>query len=55
MQPPIQGFGEFRYFNGDFYSGNWMNSRRDGQGKCVYRNGSIFEGMWANDLWHGTG
>ena len=31
-----EGFGIYKYFNGDVYEGYWKNDRKNGKGKFVY-------------------
>ena len=51
------GKGTYRWKNGDFYEGNWMNGRREGSGGMSYkRNGkadSVVTGFWKKDLYVG--
>lgn len=44
-----QGYGTFKYNNGDVYTGNWYNNKRSGRGMCKYKNGDSYEGDWEND------
>ena len=44
-----QGYGTFKYNNGDVYTGVWANNKRDGYGTCKYKNGDTYEGYWKND------
>ena len=45
------GFGVFIWKNGDYYSGNWSNHRRNGWGLMHYaESGERFEGLWLNDI-----
>ena len=44
-----QGYGTFKYNNGDVYTGNWYNNKRSGRGTCKYKNGDTYEGDWKND------
>ncbi len=44
-----QGYGTFKYNNGDVYTGNWYNNKRSGRGTCKYKNGDAYEGDWKND------
>lgn len=44
-----QGYGTFKYNNGDVYTGNWYNNKRSGRGMCKYKNGDSYEGDWKND------
>ena len=36
------------YNNGDIYKGNWINDKKEGNGKMIYKNGYIYEGNWKN-------
>lgn len=54
-QKPQNGIGEFRFPNGDYYNGNWLNGMRHGQGKCQFMSGMLYEGEWVNDMFHGQG
>ena len=44
-----QGYGTFKYNNGDVYTGVWANNKRSGRGTCKYKNGDTYEGDWKND------
>lgn len=44
-----QGYGTFKYDNGDVYTGVWANNKRSGRGTCKYKNGDTYEGYWKND------
>ena len=44
-----QGYGTFKYDNGDVYTGVWANNKRSGRGTCKYKNGDTYEGDWKND------
>jgi len=50
---PTSGTQDYRYPNGDFYSGEFLNGCRHGKGKCIYRIGMEYDGEWLNDFWHG--
>lgn len=41
--------GTMRYANGDEYTGNWYDDKREGRGKMTYSDGTIYEGDWEND------
>ena len=43
------------YRNGDRYEGQWVNSRRHGQGKIYHKYGSYFEGNFKNNKEDGIG
>ena len=37
-----------------FFSGEWFEGMRHGQGKCKFINGDIYEGEWKEDKMHGN-
>ena len=43
------------YNNGDKYTGEWKNDKREGKGIMEYENGNIYDGEWKNDLKEGKG
>jgi|EP01046_Picozoa_sp_COSAG06_P014196 hypothetical protein len=52
------GKGKMRYVNGDRYDGQWVNTRREGQGKHKAKGGvhqGTYEGAWAKDMRSGAG
>ena len=50
-----QGYGTFKYDNGDVYTGTWYNNKRENEGTYTYRNGDTYKGYWKNDTcYHGT-
>lgn len=50
-----QGYGTFKYNNGDVYTGWWANNKRDNTGTCKYKNGDRYEGNWKDDTYDGHG
>ena len=50
-----QGYGTFKYNNGDVYTGNWYNNKRSGRGMCKYKNGDTYEGYWKDDTYDDYG
>ena len=50
-----QGYGTFKYNNGDVYTGWWANNKRDNTGTCKYKNGDRYEGNWKDDTYDGYG
>lgn len=44
-----QGYGTFKYNNGDVYTGTWYNNKRENEGTCTYNNGDTYKGYWKND------
>lgn len=41
--------------NGEYYSGEWKNDKRDGQGIWIPNNEDRYMGSFKNDLKHGRG
>lgn len=50
-----QGYGTFKYNNGDVYTGWWANNKRDNTGTCTYKNGDRYDGNWKDDTYDGHG
>jgi hypothetical protein len=46
----MSGKGVYKFANGDMYTGNFTNGKKNGVGKYNYANGDIYEGEWKNDL-----
>ena len=52
----MSGEGEYTYANGDQYTGNWINNKKEGRGVMIYKqNGEKYEGQWKNSKKHGNG
>jgi len=49
-----EGFGVMRCKDGQMYTGQWQNGKRNGQGTLFFENG-VFEGQWVDDYAHGVG
>ena len=50
------GKGIIYYENGNiFYEGDFVNGKREGNGKCFSENGDYYRGQWFNDKPHGKG
>lgn len=49
VQGVRQGYGTFKYNNGDVYTGTWYNNKRENEGTCTYKNGDTYKGYWKND------
>jgi hypothetical protein len=49
------GYGVYKYYNGDIYEGEFVDGRRHGDGEYLYTDGSIYRGQWRNDLKNGQG
>jgi len=43
------GHGSFRYKNGNLYTGQFSNGKRQGQGVLKFASGNRYEGDWKND------
>ncbi len=41
------GYGTYRYKNGDEYQGQWTNNQQSGQGKYLEKGKAIKEGKWS--------
>ena len=46
----INGFGTFKWCNGDYYTGEMVNGKMHGRGRYTYRNGQVFEGVYVNGI-----
>ena len=46
----INGFGTFKWCNGDYYTGEMLNGKMHGRGRYTYRNGHVFEGVYNNGI-----
>lgn len=44
----MNGYGEYYYFNGNKYTGEFKHNMFEGQGIMNYLNGDIFEGSYFN-------
>lgn len=51
------GKGTYRWKNGDFYEGNWVNGQREGNGGMAYKRigkaDSVVTGYWKKDRYTG--
>jgi hypothetical protein len=52
--PPVSGHGSFEFSNSK-YTGEWLNSNPDGQGRMEYPSGTFYVGAFRNGLRHGKG
>ena len=51
-----EGFGEYEWENGEYYSGYWINDKKNGKGRLYYKNATIkYEGDFVNDRKEGYG
>ena len=51
----INGYGTFKWKNGDSYTGYMSNGKMHGKGKYTYNNGVIYEGIYNNGVKQGKG
>jgi hypothetical protein len=51
----INGFGTFKWKNGDSYTGNMLNGKMHGNGKYTYNDGKVYEGRYNNGVKEGKG
>ena len=44
------------YSNGNIqYEGDWINNKREGNGKYIWEDGEYYIGQWKNGLRNGKG
>ena len=51
----INGYGIFKWNNGDTYKGEMQDGKMHGKGKYTFSNGLIFQGMYKNGVKDGRG
>jgi len=51
----MEGYGTFRYANGDVYTGNFIKNKPHGRGLVMYKNENIYDGEWSEGLRTGDG
>ena len=51
----IDGYGIYKYANGDVYAGHFAEGGRDGYGIYTYKDGSRYEGEWTKEKYDGYG
>ncbi len=49
------GYGTYKWSDGDKYEGEWKEGKFHGKGKYFYANGSIFSGLYKSGKKHGEG
>jgi hypothetical protein len=49
------GFGIFKWENGDKYVGDWVNGKREGQGSMTWTGGTSYSGSFKNNQLDGYG
>ena len=47
------GYGTFRWPNGDTYVGEWKDDQRTGKGKLTFKDGTVQEGRFIEDVFMG--
>jgi hypothetical protein len=50
-----EGWGIYKYTNGDVYEGKFKGGIKEGKGEYVYTDGSYYRGDWKNDKKNGYG
>lgn len=46
MNEKREGFGVYKFVNGNKYEGQWHNHMKHGDGKFYYQNGELYIGEW---------
>jgi hypothetical protein len=46
----MDGYGVFRFDDGDVYEGQWKNDMKHGHGKYTGKNNEVYIGDWKNNL-----
>lgn len=46
----FHGYGTYSYGNGETYTGQWADGKREGQGRAVFNDGRVIQGNWANNM-----
>jgi hypothetical protein len=44
------GYGEFKWFTGSKYLGNYVEDKKQGYGEMFWKDGSIYRGYWENGV-----
>ena len=50
-----EGFGIYRYSNGDSYEGHWFNNKKHGKGVYTFNEGGFYKGNWVCGIKNGEG
>ena len=50
-----EGFGIYKYINGEKYIGEWKNDLEEGNGRYLYKNGDIYDGYFIGGKRNGKG
>ena len=51
----MDGQGKFWWPNGDLYTGQYINGKRNGLGDMAYGDGDQYLGAWRSGQYHGQG
>ena len=51
----VDGFGKWTYTDKTTYEGNWVGTKKNGQGIEIWPNGYIYKGEFKNSEWSGQG
>ncbi len=46
----MEGYGKFKYQDGNCYEGAWLQGKRHGRGRYTCQDGSFYEGEWRNGI-----
>jgi hypothetical protein len=55
INPVKKKVTDIKYTNGNFYSGETVNGKREGKGQLQMASGSFYEGEFKDDFYHGQG
>lgn len=50
-----EGAGEFQWFNGEYYVGDWKDGNRHGNGVWTNSHGDSYNGAWVRGKGEGYG
>ena len=51
----MHGYGIFKWPDGVYYEGNYVNDKKNGYGKYFWSVDVYYEGNWLNSKQHGLG
>ena len=51
----FNGKGKYTWADGRYYSGDWVNNKREGSGEFKFSDGSLYKGDWVNNKRDGKG
>ena len=55
LEGKFHGQGTYTFANGDYYTGAWENSKRNGYGIYQWTDGTRYEGQFLDGKRHGQG